>query len=139
MFRKILYPTDFSEGSKRTIDYLIEHKDAGIEEVVILHVIDTRNPLNRLEKSLMEEKQRLEAKDKAAGIAERLNKEGIATQVIIKKGIPHLEIQHIASGTDITLIVIGSRGTGNVQEMLLGSVSEKVVKSAQKPVLVVKR
>ncbi|RLG23437.1 universal stress protein, partial [Methanosarcinales archaeon] len=39
----------------------------------------------------------------------------------------------------ISLIVIGSHGKSNVKEMLLGSVSEKVIKKSKRPVLVVKR
>jgi nucleotide-binding universal stress UspA family protein len=39
---------------------------------------------------------------------------------------------------DVTLIVIVSHGTSNVKEMLLGSVSEKVIRKAEKPVLIVK-
>ncbi|MEN6623030.1 MAG: universal stress protein, partial [Smithella sp.] len=41
MFRKILYPTDFSYVSKTAINYLIQLRDAGAKEVVILHVVDT--------------------------------------------------------------------------------------------------
>ena len=40
---------------------------------------------------------------------------------------------------DISLIVIGSHGKSNVKEMLLGSVSEKVIRKSKRPVLVVKR
>jgi len=37
------------------------------------------------------------------------------------------------------MIVIGSHGMSNVKEMLMGSVSEQVIRKARKPVLVVKR
>jgi len=40
---------------------------------------------------------------------------------------------------DISLIVIGSHGRSNLEEMLLGSVSEKVIRKCKKPVLVIKR
>lgn len=39
----------------------------------------------------------------------------------------------------VSLIVIGSHGMSNVEEMLLGSVSEKVIRKSKKPVFVVKR
>jgi nucleotide-binding universal stress UspA family protein len=41
MFRKILYPTDFSDTAKKAIPFLKQFKDTGTEEVIILHVIDT--------------------------------------------------------------------------------------------------
>ena len=43
MFRKILYPTDFSDVSYKALDYVKQLKDVGTEEVVVLHVIDTRS------------------------------------------------------------------------------------------------
>ena len=40
MFKKILYPTDFSALSDQALKYVIQLKKAGTEEVVVLHVID---------------------------------------------------------------------------------------------------
>jgi len=40
MFRKILYPTDFSKDAEKALEYVKKLKEAGTEEVVILHVID---------------------------------------------------------------------------------------------------
>ncbi len=145
MFRKILYPTDFSDVSKTAINYLLQLKDAGVEEVIILHVIDTRNlhipeiyhAFENL--SMLGEKQASEAQKKADKVAGKLNKAGIKTTVRIENGIPFKEILSVEKEMDVSLIVIGSHGMSNVKEMLLGSVSEKVVRKAVKPVLVVKR
>ena len=43
MFRKILYPTDFSDSARSALDYVIKLKEAGAEEVVLLHVYDERD------------------------------------------------------------------------------------------------
>lgn len=145
MFRKILYPTDFSDVSKTAINYLIQLKDAGAEEIVILHVIDTRNfhipeVYQAFEDlSLLGEKQATEAKKKAGRMIQKLNDTGIKTVLRIEKGIPFKEILRVEKEEDVSLTVIGSHGTSNIKEMLLGSVSEKVVRKAVKPVLVVKR
>ena len=42
MFRKILYPTDFSDMAEKAFDYIKQLKAAGGREVVILHVINRR-------------------------------------------------------------------------------------------------
>ena len=57
----------------------------------------------------------------------------------IEKGIPFKEILRVENEEDISLIVIGSHGKSNVEEMLLGSVSEKVIRKAKSPVIVIKR
>ncbi|RLB27377.1 MAG: hypothetical protein DRG87_11595 [Deltaproteobacteria bacterium] len=40
MFEKILNATDFSDVSKKALDYLAQLKEAGTKEIVLLHVID---------------------------------------------------------------------------------------------------
>ena len=123
MFRKILYPTDFSNGSKISINYLIQLKDAGTKEVVILHVVDTRNLhipdiYAMMDLSLLGEKQAISARKKAIKIAEKLSDAGIKTIIRIEIGIPFKEILRVEKEEDVSLIVIGSHGTSNVKEML---------------------
>ena len=40
MFRKILYPTDFSDCAMKALEYVKKLREAGAEEVVLVHVID---------------------------------------------------------------------------------------------------
>lgn len=42
MFKKILYPTDFSDVAAKALDYIKQLREAGSQEVVILHVINQR-------------------------------------------------------------------------------------------------
>ncbi|MBN1548657.1 MAG: universal stress protein [Syntrophaceae bacterium] len=144
MFRKILFPTDFSEGSNKVINYLLQLKGAGTEEVVILHVVDTRmlhipEIYQIVDMSLLGEKQVVAAKKKAGDVAKKLKATGLKTRIRIEKGIPFREILRVEEEEDTSLIVIGSHGTSNVKEMFLGSVVEKVVRKASKPVLIIRR
>jgi nucleotide-binding universal stress UspA family protein len=143
MFRKILYPTDFSAGSEKAVDYLIRLKEAGTEEVIVLHVIDTRNLhipeiYGIAQLSALGEKQAAEARRRARKLAKKLEGYGIKTTIRIEKGVPLQEILQVEAEEDVSLIVIGSHGINNVKEMLLGSVAEKVIRKARRPVLVVK-
>lgn len=143
MFRKILYPTDFSDGSHQAMNYLIQLKNAGTEEIVILHVVDTRHLhipeiYKIVDMSLLGEKQMAAAKKKANDIAKKLKATGIKTRIRIAKGVPFQEILHVEQEEDVSLTVMGSHGTSNVKDMLLGSVVEKVVRKAKKPVLVIR-
>ena len=42
MFKIILYPTDFSDVSKKAIDYIKQLRERGAEMVIVLHVINQR-------------------------------------------------------------------------------------------------
>ena len=43
MFKTILYPTDFSDVSKKALDYIRQLKEGGAETVILLHVVDRRS------------------------------------------------------------------------------------------------
>jgi nucleotide-binding universal stress UspA family protein len=147
MFRKILYPTDFSGVSKIAIEYLRQLKESGVEEILVLHVIDERDlqyaylyvfDENGVEKDL-NQKLKDDATNKLAEIEDKLKGCGFKITSRIEFGIPLKEILKAEQQEDISMIIIGSHGKSNVKEMLLGSVSEKIVRKCKKPVLVVKR
>ena len=147
MFRKILYPTDFSDVSKNAIEYIRQLKDSGVEEILVLHVIDERDVhysyLYVLDEYTGEEDLKQKLKDEAtkelAEIKNKLKDCGFKITSKIEFGVPLKEILKAERKEDISIIIIGSHGKSNVEEMLLGSVSEKVVRKCKKPVLVVKK
>ncbi len=144
MFKKILYPTDFSDASNKAIDYLVQLKDAGAKEIVILHVIDEKGIdavyrygagsaveiIGAIEKEAREEGEKIE---------EKLRQVGLEVKLRIETGVPLKEILKVEGEEKVSAIVIGSHGKTNLQEMVLGSVSEKVIRNSRNPVLVIKR
>jgi len=144
MFDRILYPTDFSDVSMKALNYVKRLKDAGAREVTVLHVIDERtlvvpDVFSGIDFMAVENELRKIADEECNKIVEQLRETGLNAKFKIEKGIPFLEILKTAREEDVSLIVIGSHGKSNVEEMLLGSVSEKVIRKAVRPVLVVKR
>ena len=57
---------------------------------------------------------------------------------MVEEGDPAARIIDISSKLDVDLIVLGSRGTSELGQFLLGSVANKVVQYAHKPVMVVR-
>lgn len=147
MFRKILYPTDFSDVSKNALNYLKQLKESGAEEVFVLHVIDKKDlqfsylylfDENSTDGNL-EQKLKAEAERELNEIEGKLKNWGFKVSSSVKFGIPIKEILNAEENKDISIIVIGSHGKSNIQEMLLGSVSENIIRKCKKPILVVKR
>jgi nucleotide-binding universal stress UspA family protein len=144
MFKRILYPTDFSDVSMKAMKYVKQLKDAGATEVTVLHVIDERFLIGTAHEIAidfegLEIELRKVAEEKCGKILAEFREAGMAAKLRIEKGNPFLEILRAAKEEDVSLIVIGSHGRSNVEEMLLGSVSEAVIRKAVQPVLVVKR
>ncbi|MEA1944818.1 MAG: universal stress protein [Euryarchaeota archaeon] len=151
MFTRILYPTDFSDCSKKALGYVKKLKGCGTEEIIVLHVIDERElktastttawlgeTVEEYEEQLLNEITR-SAEEQLSAIKDELEDAGMKTSVKLIRGIPFNEIIRIAETENASLIVIGSHGKSNIKEMLLGSVSEKVIRKSGKPVLVVTR
>lgn len=144
MFSRILYPTDFSDVSKKALEYVKNNKGPDVNEVIVLHVIDKRN-IETLDTfptyDYLEITRELEARatEEITSIVDDLTSWGFKVKAMIEKGIPLVEILRVAEAENVDGIIIGSHGKSNLKEMLMGSVSEKVIRKATVPVLVVKR
>jgi nucleotide-binding universal stress UspA family protein len=154
VFKRILYPTDFSEVAAKAVDYLKRLRDAGAEEVIVLNVIhqrvlDTIGTIHsvvyfqdgRYEEDPEEAERQIEAdrRKRLEPLVEELTNAGYSARGLVRKGVPRKEILKVEQEQAVSLIVMGSHGRSNVAEMLIGSVSEKVIRRSQNPVLIVKR
>ncbi|ABC78096.1 universal stress protein [Syntrophus aciditrophicus] len=144
MFERILYPTDFSDVSKKAMGYVKQLKDAGAKEVTVLHVIDERSLTGSVHEVFIdfmavENELRKIADEECGKLVAQFLEKGLNAKFRIEKGIPFLEILKVSKEEKSSIIVIGSHGKSNIEEMLLGSVSEAVIRKADQPVLVVKR
>lgn len=145
MIKRILYPTDFSEHSKRCIDFILHIRDCGVQEVVLLHVVDKRVIVygSIVSESTLDEENLIEdytasSNKKLSAMAKRFKDAGLKTREITRIGEPFSEIIKVADEIDISLIVIGHRGHSRAEELLLGSTAEKVVRKSKKPVVLVR-
>ena len=144
MFTRILYPTDFSDVSKKALVYIKQLKEAGTKEIVVLHVIDERQIeavtlYGRGDYHVFINKMEKEAEREIGLIEKELRKIGFAVKLRIETGIPLSEILRVEEDEGVSAIILGSHGKTNIKEVFLGSVSEKVIRRSKNPVLVIKR
>ncbi|HEX2964788.1 MAG TPA: universal stress protein [Oculatellaceae cyanobacterium] len=143
MFKKILFATDFSNASKKALNYIKQLRGAGAQEVVILHVIDDKEllGLSRAANQYLEIRAQIEdeALKELAAMESDITSEGFSVEIKLKTGQPFTEIMKTAAEDNVSLISIGSHGRSNIEEMLLGSVSENVIRHAKVPVLLISR
>ncbi len=136
MFKRVLYPTDFSENSKKAIRYI---KALNPEEVTVLHVID-EDPFDIYEEFTWVdydvERVKEHLIENARRKAEEIAKEIGNASVEVVVGEPWIEI--VKRSRDYDLIVLGAFGKGGIVERLLGSVAEAVLRHSECPVLVVR-
>ena len=73
-----------------------------------------------------------------SSVEEKAKFTGLEAESIILKGDPAEKILDFADEHDVDMIVVGSLGKSGIERFALGSVSEKVVRHAKVPVLVVR-
>ena len=133
MLKRILAPTDFSELSVRGVRYACElAKEVGAEVTILNVVTVDESGINKRE--MGEHKQRLDefvAKNVADVSANlRISK-------LVDAGQAYFAIIDCAENERTDLIVISSHGRSGLSRMLIGSVTDKVLRGASCPVLVV--
>ena len=135
--RKILCPVDFSDLSQKALDiarHLALTFSSGIE---VMHVLQEsavkkmkqRDAKKEVMKRLFEQEQ-----NRLNGF---LSAASFDAHGIMEQGEPYKRIVSFARDKDIDLIVMGARGLGLIKGMLIGSVTDAVLKSAPCPVLVI--
>jgi nucleotide-binding universal stress UspA family protein len=71
--------------------------------------------------------------------ANELTQEGVTTKFKIKIGNPFKQISSLIESEDYNLIVMGTKGTSGLQEIMVGSNTEKVIRHADCPVITLKK
>ncbi|MGI8317078.1 universal stress protein [Halobacillus mangrovi] len=139
MYKHILVAADGSEHSVRTAERAAELALLqGDGEVTIVYVVDGEQSKSDVlaegNKSLIDQRrhERLEPVEKI------LKDKQVPFHVEIKHGEPGPTIVNYANEENFDIVIIGSRGLNTLQEMVLGSVSHKVAKRANCPVMIVK-
>lgn len=130
----ILCPIDFSEPSMRALSFASDLSNLTGSRLDILHILQINLLKEKGEKGLKAiEDMKEEAEKKIKDLTEGLTIPSVQGHVL--KGEPYKEI--ISFSKDSDLIVIGARGLGLIQSMILGSVTEVVLRSSPCPVLII--
>ncbi len=145
MFETILYPTDFSDVAAMALAYIKKLKASGAKKVIVLHVNDIRGNdtvlriLGESQFKKLEKSKRDVAETKLNAIKKELVEAGLKATIRVESGMPVREILKVEDEENVSITVIGSHGRSNLEEIFLGSVSEKVIRKSKNPVLMIKR
>jgi nucleotide-binding universal stress UspA family protein len=136
---KIIAPTDLSKLSRAALRYAMDLAVAQDAEVVVYHVIsedgdwfDKDDALNPAMALVPKQKQRL-AEFVKENCAEFFGK--VKIDEIVEVGVPYKEIVHKAEEEKADLIVMSTHGRTGMEQVMVGSVTAKVVARATCPVL----
>lgn len=141
MLSKILVPVDGSDNSLRALDYAIFLAKSTGAGVTAMHVIESPPTIYIESQKLLDDimsKYRTESGKILDKCKQNAEKSGVKIETVIAEGDAASNITGYAQKEGFDLIVIGSRGLGKFKEMVLGSVSNKVLHHSKASVLIVK-
>lgn len=137
----ILVPTDFGEAATRAVDYAVELARPLGADIVLLHTFEL--PLIGFPDGAMVATAELTSRIVAAA-QEALDKEvasrkdaGVPIRAVLRQGDAWQMVLASAKEAGANLIVMGTHGRRGLPRALIGSVAEKVVRTAPVPVLIV--
>jgi nucleotide-binding universal stress UspA family protein len=135
--QRVLLATDLSHASDVATDWAFDLARRVGASLVVLSVIDPRElrlPGGRFLARVDQVRERREMA--ARELVERGRRASIKVTFLVWDGDPSESIVAAAASEEADLVLVGSHGRGPIGRLLLGSVSEYVVRNAPCPVLV---
>jgi nucleotide-binding universal stress UspA family protein len=155
LFKNVLVPLDGSEHSSRALETAIQIAKKFDAKITLIHVYSvaatpvimpepaTLTPsgvpiMTPAEVTKLVEAAREVGREILTAGKQKVESESIEVETVLEEGNTVHEIVKFAKEAKSDLIIMGVRGIGRLRELLVGSVSEGVIKQAPCPVLVVK-
>jgi nucleotide-binding universal stress UspA family protein len=139
--RTVLVPVDFSENAEAAVQYAGELARAFGAKVHLLHVVEPASFVNDLRNvpfTLSDKQLEATATTDLDALATRFIDPEVKTSWAVKRGKGYQEIVKAAKQLRADMIVISTHGYTGLKHTIMGSTSERVVRHAPCPVLVLR-
>lgn len=142
VYNTILVPTDGSESASRAAESGLDLAGRYDATVHALYVVDTSDDMEFVSGGGgdgLRKERRQRGRSATASLADRAESEGLDVETAVREGVPYEEILDYTRENDVDLIVMGGHGSNRSDKhLLLGSVTEKVLRAAPVPVHLVR-
>jgi nucleotide-binding universal stress UspA family protein len=137
-FQKVLVGYDGSPLAEKAVDVAIRFGVCEKSAISVLAVARLPEPATSVEVEAVLDNAREHFEVGLKRVVERGRTHGVEIATDIVVGHPAEQLIHRAEIEHVDLIIVGRRGTSLFQKIMLGSVSERVLRYAHCPVLLVK-
>lgn len=141
MYDTILVTTDGSEGANAAVPHAVDIAGRYDATLHVLYVVDVRMSPIETDMDRDEIVQLIEetGEKPTTFVLDRARELDIPTVESIRLGVPHEIIREYVDANDIDLVVMGTHGRSGLERALLGSTTERVVRTVDVPVMAVHR
>ena len=140
MYSEILVPTDGSPASDAAIEHAIDLAGRYDATLHALYVVDGA-AYSSLEAGaeIVVEALESEGEEATGRVADAAADAGVECVSTVASGTAYRSIHDYVDGNDIDVVVMGTHGRKGLDRYLLGSVTERVVRTSDVPVLTVRQ
>ncbi|TKX64882.1 universal stress protein [Halorubrum sp. GN12_10-3_MGM] len=140
MYSDVLVPTDGSPASDAAIEHAIDLADRYDARLHALYVVDGA-AYSSLEAGaeIVVEALESEGEEATGRVADAAADAGVECVTTVASGTAYQSIHDYVDGNDIDVVVMGTHGRKGLDRYLLGSVTERVVRTSDVPVLTVRQ
>ena len=139
METKVLIPVNDSPTTQQTIEDVITYKEKFPSQLVLLHVINDQLAYRMIpdfQIEMVRENAEKAARQRLEELAKKLREAGFHIELRLEFGAPRRVIPRIANEEEFQLLVIGRKsGSGEIRDVLFGSVANYVLHNVKCPVL----
>jgi nucleotide-binding universal stress UspA family protein len=138
--KKILVPVDFSDCSRKALQYAVPFAKQFDATLVLLYVVEPCVPvpeMTKVDRDLIESLRREGGEAELSKLKQTLDND-VKAETVLRVGRPYPEIVRAAKELSIDLILLSTHGHTGLVHMFLGSTAECVVRHAGCPVVVVR-
>ncbi len=137
MYQNLLVATDGSDAARLASEHAIELADQLGATLHVLSVTE-EGPHSSEKRDELRSDDEAEAERVVETVVEEAAARGVETSTIIRAGVPQEQIVDVADSTEIDMIVMGTVGRSGLDQLVVGSVAEEVVRNATVPVVTVR-
>jgi nucleotide-binding universal stress UspA family protein len=145
MYRKIMVPLDGSELAECVLPHVEAFmKGFNLSDVILVRVVEPEMPYHgefRIDPEIVARKEaerKSSAKDYLTKVAKRIQTEATTVRAEVLVGRVPESLTDYAEKNDIEIILIATHGRSGVTRWVRGSVADKILRSANVPVLMVR-
>jgi nucleotide-binding universal stress UspA family protein len=153
--KKILVPTDFSEQAGYALDFAYQIALKSAAEIILINVVDypglssvwgggmnviggAEPPLDNLDESFINNLLN-RSKDEIRVMTKKLEPGSVKIKQVVEVGNPYFVITEKIEQENVNLVIMGTKGATGLEEILIGSNTERVVRHAKCPVITIKK
>ena len=137
MYENVLVPTDGSDGTRQAVVHgatIAQRFDATLHAISVV----PEGPYGTLEGEEGEASAERDARRAVEQVEDEARRSGVETATEVRRGIPDEEILAYADDHAVDMIVMGTHGRTGLDRVLVGSVTETVIRNAEVPVVTVR-